>query len=143
MFYKKAVLENFAKSTEKHLFRCISFNNSDMDNILTELDEHNSDMDNIQTELDEHNSDLDNMQTELDEYNSDMDNLRNVSLILATHKLNSWAIWTTYKTNLTNKFLTAKVIRISFQTRYSSKLLRLYYNSVILKQVMSLSHWRF
>ena len=36
-------------------------------------------------------------------------NLTNVSLTSATHKLNSWVIWTTYKKNLSNIFLTIKI----------------------------------
>ena len=52
------------------------------------------------------------------------------------HELNSWVIWATYKTNLTNIFLTTKVTEISFKTRYGSKLLGLYYNSAVLKQII-------
>ena len=120
--------------------------NINVDNIQTELDEHNSDMDNIQTELDEHNSDMDNIKTELDGHNSDMDNIQteldDCITDIATHELNSWTIWTTYKRNLTNIFLTKKVIGISFQTRYGSKLLGLYYKSAILKQMIYFSHLR-
>ena len=98
--------------------------NNDMGSKQTEHDQHNSDMDNIKTEFVQHNSDMDNIQTELYEHNCGMDNipmnLTNVPLTLATHKLNSWPIWITCQTNLTNIFLRIKVIGITLQTRYGS-----------------------